>query len=71
MPKGTSLYAPTETGDRLRELAARAGVGTGRFIEALVNWHGEATADSLVRFREMCREGKVGHVGLEPTRDPG
>jgi hypothetical protein len=57
MPKGTSLYAPTETGDRLRELAARAGVGTGRFIEALVNWHGVATADSLIRFGQMVKDG--------------
>ena len=60
MPKGTSLYAQTETGDLVREFAARAGVGTGRFLEALVNWYGDDAANSLIEFRKA-------HEGIDES----
>lgn len=53
MAKGTSLYAPTETGDLVRKFAEQAGVGTGRFLDFLVRWHGYDTANALVEFRAV------------------
>lgn len=61
MSKGTSLYAPTETGDLVRKFAKQAGVGTGRYLEFLVEWSGEDAAQRLADLLQAMAEIKSRH----------
>lgn len=60
MSKGTSVYAQAETGALIRQLAKEAGVGTGRYLEALVNWYGDDAARALIEFRKA-------HEGIDES----